>query len=201
MIVSFVIYIIADINKVMKNIYTSWNEKQFYQYINEFKVPIDKMYKEFSSGTKMKVKLICAICHNSKLLILDEATNGLDPIIRYDILNLFTKFVANKKNSILISTHITTDLEHIADEIIFINEGKIILDKDMNYLQEHYGLVKCSKEDFKKINQDDYFKNLKYKDECWVLIENKKLFANNYPKLNINIPSIEELMLLFIKGE
>ena len=116
---------IDDINKIMKRFYHTWNEDLYYNYVKEFKLPRKRPLKEFSSGMKMKIKVICAIAHKSELLILDEPTNGLDPIFRYEIIDLFAKFVSNNKNSILMTTHITSDLEHLADELILLMKEKL----------------------------------------------------------------------------
>ncbi len=192
-------YKLEDINKIMKLLYKSWDEKQFFKYIKDYKLPTDKIIKEFSSGMKMKVKLICALSHNPKLLILDEPTNGLDPVFRYDILDLLSKEVEEREVSILISTHITTDLEHIADEIIFINDGEILLNMGKKELFDKYKIAKCDKEDFTKIDKSYYTKYLKYKDDYLLLINNKDKFIKKY-NYEIRRNSLEELMLMFIKG-
>ena len=141
---------INDINKLMKNFYHNWNEKLYYDTIKKFKIPCNKPLKEFSSGMKMKIKVLCAIAHEPKLLILDEPTNGLDPIFRYEIIELFNSFVNNGENSILMTTHITSDLQHLADEVIFIDNGNIILDILKKKLDEEYGIVEILEENFKK---------------------------------------------------
>ena len=192
---------VNDINKLMKKFYHNWNEKIYYDYIKEFKIPCNKPLKEFSSGMKMKIKVICAISHEPKLLILDEPTNGLDPIFRYEIIDIFGKFVSNKENSILITTHITSDLEHLADEIIFIDDGNIILDIAKSIIDEEYGLIEISPNDFHEIKATDYIKYLKYKNEYLILTDNKNSFAKNYPKIEIRKPTLEEIMLLLVKGE
>lgn len=200
---SFFSYVlnVNDINNLMKRFYTNWNEKLYYEYITRFNIPKDKTLKEFSSGMKLKIKVICAISHEPKLLILDEPTNGLDPVFRYEILDIFRMFVSNQENSILISTHITSDLEHIADEIIFINEGKIILDIPKNDIDEKYGIISCLAKDFPKIKREDYTKYLKYKNDYKIFVTDKKLFKQKYPRKIIKTPSLEELMLMYIKGE
>ena len=113
----------TDINKMMKNIYKNWDEKLYFKYIEDFKLPKDKISKDFSSGMKMKLKIAVALSHHPKLLILDEPTAGLDPVARSEILDIFQEFIQNEENSILVSSHITSDLEHIADYITFINDG------------------------------------------------------------------------------
>lgn len=192
---------VEDINKIMKNIYKNWNEKIFYEYIEKFKLPKKQMYKEFSSGMKMKLKIITAISHNPKLLILDEPTSGLDPIARNEILDIFQDFIQNEENSILVSSHITSDLEHIADYITFISKGKIIFSKEKDELLENYGLAKCTEEEFEKLEKSDYIKYKKNKYDYEVLVENKNEFKKKYNVLVLDKPSIEDIMLIYIKGE
>ena len=131
-----------DINKIMKKIYKNWDEELFFKYLKEFNLPIDKISKEFSSGMKMKLKIAVALSHKPKLLILDEPTSGLDPVARNEILDIFQDFIENGENSILVSSHITSDLEHVADYITFINNGEIVMCKDKDELLEKYGIVK-----------------------------------------------------------
>ena len=192
---------VNDINKLMKNFYHNWNEKLYYETIKKFKIPCNKPLKEFSSGMKMKIKVLCAIAHEPKLLILDEPTNGLDPIFRYEIIELFNKFVSNGENSILMTTHITSDLEHLADEVIFIDEGKIILDIPKEIIDNEYGIIELSLEKFAKIKKEDYQKCLKYKNEYLILVNSKAEFHKKYPKLIVKKPTLEELMLILVKGE
>ena len=192
---------VNDINKLMKNFYRNWNEKLYYDTIKKFKIPCNRPLKEFSSGMKMKIKVLCAIAHEPKLLILDEPTNGLDPLFRYEIIDLFNQFVSNGENSILMTTHITSDLEHLADEVIFIDDGKIILDIPKEEIDNEYGIIEILAENFSKIKKEDYLKCLKYKNEYYLLINPKDQFQKKYPQITIRKPTLEELMLLFVKGE
>lgn len=189
-----------DINKIMKNIYKNWDEKLFFEYIEKFKLPRKQMPKEFSSGMKMKLKIATAISHKPKLLILDEPTSGLDPVARNEILDIFQEFIENGENSILVSSHITSDLEHIADYITFINEGKIVLSKERDGLLEKYGLAKCSEEEFKTINSNDYIKYQKNRYDYEVLVEDKNEFKKKYNISIVDRPSLEDIMLIYIKG-
>ena len=189
-----------DINKIMKNIYKNWDEKLFFEYIEKFKLPRKQISKEFSSGMKMKLKIATAISHKPKLLILDEPTSGLDPVARNEILDIFQEFIENGENSILVSSHITSDLEHIADYITFINEGKIVLSKERDELLEKYGLAKCSEEEFKTINSNDYIKYKKNRYDYEVLVVDKNEFKKKYNISIVDRPSLEDIMLIYIKG-
>ena len=191
----------SDINKIMKNIYKNWDEKLYFKYIEDFKLPKEKISKEYSSGMKMKLKIAVALAHHPKLLILDEPTSGLDPVARNEILDIFQEFIQDEEHGIFVSSHITSDLEHIADYITFINNGEIIFTKTRDELLENYGIVKCSEEQFKKIDKKDYIKYKKNRYEYDVLIENKYEFKKNYDICVIDRPSLEDIMLIYIKGE
>ena len=191
----------TDINKIMKNIYKNWDEKLYFKYVEDFKLPKDKISKEYSSGMKMKLKIAVALSHHPKLLILDEPTSGLDPVARSEILDIFQDFIQDENKGIFVSSHITSDLEHIADYITFINDGEIIFTKTRDELLENYGIVKCTEEDFKKIDKKDYIKYKKNRYEYDVLIENKYEFKKNYDISVIDKPSLEDIMLIYIKGE
>ena len=189
-----------DMRAIMSNLYSKWDDKLFYEYIKKFKLPKNKNMKEYSSGMKMKLKLIVALCHHPKLLILDEPTSGLDPIARYDVLDILKDFIKDGDNVILISSHITSDLENIADYIMFINEGKIILEQKKDILMMEYGIVRIDEEKIKEIDKDDYIKYLCYKDISLILTSNKKDFKRKYPQFEIERASIENIMLIYMRG-
>ena len=189
------------INKIMKKIYQNWDEKLYFKYLEDFKLPKNKISKEFSSGMKMKLKIAVALSHHPKLLILDEPTSGLDPVARSEILDIFQDFIQNEENSIFVSSHITSDLEHIADYITFINEGKIVLSKTRDELLEMYGIVKCSKSEFEKIDKNDYVKFKVNRYEYDVLVEDKSKFKRKYDFKIIDKPTLDDIMLIYIKGE
>ena len=190
-----------DINTVMKNIYKNWDSQLYFKYLNDFTLPNNKPIKTLSKGMRKKLEIVTAISHHPKLLILDEPTAGLDPIARNEVIDIFQDFIQNEECSIFISTHITTDLEHIADYITFINNGKIILSKNREELLEEYGILKCSQEEFEKIDKKDIIKYKKNKYQCDVLIENRKEFNKKYKVNTIDKITLEELMILMIKGE
>ena len=192
----------SHINSVMKEFYKNWDEDKYNKLLKQFGLPNDKLIKNFSSGMLMKLKIATAISHNPKLLILDEPTSGLDPVVRNEILNIFRKYIEeDETRSILLSSHITTDLEHISDYIIFIDNGKIILNEPTNELLENYGIIKCNKEDFAKISEDDYISYRKSKYQYEVLTSNKNKIKKKYNISAIDKPSIEDIMLFYIRGE
>ena len=189
-----------DINIIMKDIYKNWDSKIYFKYLNEFSLPINKQIKTFSKGMRKKLEIATAISHHPKLLILDEPTAGLDPIARNEVIDIFQSFIQNEECSIFLSSHITSDLEHIADYITFINDGEIILSKTREELLEDFGIAKCSKEEFEKIDKKDFIKYKKNKYEYDVLVENKKIFNRKYEISTIDKITLEELMVIMIKG-
>lgn len=190
------------INSIMKDFYNTWDKKLFEKYIKIFKLPENKMIKDFSSGMKMKLKIATAISHKPQILILDEPTSGLDPIVRNEILDIFRQFIAeDETRSILVSTHITTDLEHISDYIMFIKNGEITLNLPTSEILENYGIVKCDEKDFSKISKEDYEYYRKEKYQYEVLVKNKKMIKSKYGISTIDKAAIEDIMLFYIKGE
>ena len=191
----------VDLNKIMKNIYKNWDEKLYFKYLKDFKLPEKVRIKDFSSGMKTKVKIIVALSHHPKLLILDEPTSGLDPVARNEVLDIFQEFMENEENSILVSSHITSDLERVADYITFINEGKIVFVKEKNELLNSFGIAKCTEKEFEKIDKGDFVKFKKNKYEYDILVENKTDFEKKYNIEVIDKANIDDIMYIYIKGE
>ena len=190
------------VNSIMKSFYKNFDAKKYFAYLEEFKIPLNKLIKDFSSGMKMKLKIATAISHDPKLLILDEATSGLDPIVRKEILEIFRQFINEDSNhSILLSSHITSDLEYIADYIVFIHEGKIVFNLETAELLENYGIIKCSEEDFLKLKKEDYIRYKKEKYQVEVLVANKNAILKKYKFKVIDKPRLDEIMLFYVKGE
>ncbi len=189
-----------DINSIMKDIYKNWDSNLYFKYLTNFDLPKNKQIKTFSKGMRKKLEIATALSHHPKLLILDEPTSGLDPIARNEVIDIFQDFIQNEECSILLSSHITTDLEHIADYITFINNGEILLSKTRDELLENYCLVKCTESEFKKMDKNDFIKYRKTKYEYEVLVENKKAFNKKYDIRTIDKITLEDLMVLMIKG-
>ena len=190
------------VNSIMKEFYKTWNENKYVSLLKKFNLPTDKLIKDFSSGMKMKLKIATAISHNPKILILDEPTSGLDPVVRNEILDIFRKYIEeDETRSILLSTHITSDLEHISDYIVFIEKGKLIFNLPTNELLESFGIIKCSREEFIKLDEKDYITYKKGKYQYEILTDNKGNIRKKYNIATIDKPSIEDIMLFYIKGE
>ena len=189
------------IGRVMRDIYQSWDGRTFMALLKKFSLPAGKPIKQFSKGMKMKLAIAVALSHNSKLLILDEATSGLDPVVRDDILDMLLDFVQDESHSILVSSHITSDLEKIADYIVFLHEGRVVFSKPKDELTEQYGIIKCGSAQFDALDKSEIIAYRKMDYEWQVLVADRNKMQKQYPKAMIVPASIDEIMLLYVKGE
>jgi len=189
------------LNKIFKNIYSEWDEAEYFTLLEKLSLPVDKKVKEFSKGMKMKLSIAVALSHHSELLILDEATSGLDPIIRDEILDMFLDFVQDENRSILVSSHITSDLEKVADYIVFIHNGKVVFNKTKDELMYKYGIMKCRTAQFETIDKQDIIVYLKKDYEWDILVADRDLAQKKYPKVIIDPANVDDIMLLYVKGE
>lgn len=144
-----------DINQVLKSIFQRWNEQQFFDYLNRFEVPSNKKLKEFSRGMKMKISIAAAVSHDAKLLLLDEPTSTLDPVVRDEMLDIFYDFISDEQHSIIISSHIVSDLEKVCDYIAFMHKGKMILCEEKDRLLQECRLAQMSEAEFSAIDKDE----------------------------------------------
>ena len=187
---------IKDINLIMKNIYKQWDSQLFFNYIDKMQLPEKKLLKEYSKGMKTKLSIAVALSHKATLLILDEATSGLDPIIRDEILDIFLDFIQNDDCSVLISSHITSDLEKIADYITFIQEGEIVLSEPKDELLFQYGKLQLSKEEMTSLNPKDMIGSRVNTYGCEVLMKREGCpFEDQMER-----PTLEEIMLFITRG-
>lgn len=188
-----------DIDLILKNTYKHWDSQLFYQYCTDWMLPVNQAMKQLSKGMKMKVSIAAALAHHPKLLILDEATSGLDPISRNDILDIFLDFIQDEDHSIFFSSHITSDLEKIADRIIFIHKGKILFEKDKDELKDNYGVLKTQNE---AILKDAHkLRQMRHTFGCEYLIDNRQKIHQTYPEAVCDPISIDDLMVFYVKGD
>lgn len=190
-----------DINNSMKDIYKNWDSKLYFSYLKEFDLSDNKSLKSMSKGMRKKLEIATALAHKPKLLILDEPTSGLDPVIRNEVLDIFQKFIEDEEHGVLLSTHITSDLEHIADEIIFIDKGKKVLQKSRDEIIDNYGILKCDIDYFSNIDKKDIITYKKTKYAYEILVDDKEKTSKKYPSCVIDKITLEDLMVLVIKGE
>ncbi|MCL2200025.1 MAG: ABC transporter ATP-binding protein [Defluviitaleaceae bacterium] len=191
----------SKISSAMRHIYPKWDSALFNKYLHKFKLPKNQKVKAFSRGMTMKLGVAAALSHSPRLLILDEATSGLDPIFREEILDVFLDFVQNENNSILLSSHITSDLEKVADYIAFIHEGRIIFSESKDNLIYNYGVMRCKSAQLTEIDKKDILAYRKHDYQIDVLVSDKQAAEKKYRDIVIDNISIEEIMLMLVKGE
>lgn len=186
-----------EINSIMKNIYANWKEEAFFGYLERFSLPKKKRCGSFSRGMRMKLQIAVALSHEAELLIMDEPTSGLDPIVRNEILQIFQEFVLEENHTILLSSHITGDLERIADMVVFIDRGRIILQGDKNEILENHGLIKCRKEDLTKIDKEDIVSCRKSDFSTEVLVADRNKCRKKYGEMVMEQTTLEEIMIFY----
>ncbi len=190
----------SDIEKILSGVYQSWDGNLYRQYLQKFKIPEKKQIGSFSKGMKMKLSIICAMAHKPKLLILDEASTGLDPVVRDEMLDLFLEFIQDEECSIFFSSHITSDIQKIADYVILIHQGKIIFEEQKDDLIYNYGIMKCGKEKFASISPDDYIIHRVTNVSVECLVRDREAIKNKYKNIVVDNATLEDIMLLYIKG-
>lgn len=189
------------LEKVLSDIYEHWDSVLFFSYLERFHIPTNKKIKTFSRGMTMKLSISVALSHKARLLILDEATAGLDPVVREEMLDVFLEFVEDENNSILISSHISTDLEKISDYIVFIDNGEIILIEKKDTLVYEYGIARMRQSDFEKLDKSEYIAVRKRGLQFEALIENKSKFSRAHPNVVTDNATIDEILPLLTKEE
>lgn len=185
------------VNKMMKSTYQRWNEVVFFEYIHRFDLPLKRQFKDFSRGMKMKLAIAVALSHDPKLLILDEATSGLDPIVRDEILEIFYDFTRDPEHSILISSHILSDLEKLCDYIAFIHKGKLLFCEGKDELLDQYGIIRCSKRQFEDL-PSEAVKGKRVNDYGVECLVERNLVSSAF---DIEKVSIEDIILYMVKGD
>ncbi len=187
--------------QVMEGIYTQWDNALFQKYLEDFHLPVNQKIKNYSRGMAMKLAIAVALSHHPQLLILDEATSGLDPIMRDEMLDVFLEFVQEESHSILLSSHITSDLEKVADYITFIHNGKLIMTVSKNDLVYNYAVMRCRESQFLALESSDIIVYRKRDFQIDVLVANGKEAQRKYKGTVVDHVSVEEIMLLLVKGE
>lgn len=191
-------FTINEIKKIMSATYpATFNESDFDQKCNQLKLPVDKKVKNFSTGMQAKLKLLLALSHEADFLLLDEPTSGLDVIVRKEILGILQDYMDQKNNrSVLISSHISSDLEQLCDLIILIDDGKIILQEETDKLLNSYGILKVSTEQYPSLEKDFILTTKKRNYGYACLTNERRFYQENYPNLAIEKGSIDEVLQL-----
>ncbi len=190
----------AKVGKIARAAYSQWDNHLYQDYLKRFQLSLDKEFKQMSKGMKVKLCIAVALSHNPKLLILDEATSGLDPVMRDDILDVFLEFVQDENHSIMMSSHITTDLEKVADYITFIHQGKVIFNKKKDDLRYHYGIVRCGAATFDQIDKQEILAYRKEDYQWNVLVADKEKAKKKYKNAVVDDATIDDILLLYVKG-
>ena len=164
-------------------------------------MPGDKKIRDFSKGMKVKLAFAVALSHNAELLILDEATSGLDPIIRDDVLDMLIDFVQDESHSVLVSSHITSDLEKVADYITFLHRGKLIFSHEKDELIDNFGIVSCKAAVFDAMDKSQIIAYRREDYQYKVLVRDRRAVAKRNPDAVVGPATIEEIMLFYVKGE
>lgn len=191
----------SKVGKISAAAYRQWDEALYRDYLDRFCLPADKEIKALSKGMKMKLCIAAALSHRPKLLILDEATSGLDPVMREDILDVFLEFVQDENHSIMMSSHITTDLEKVADYITFIHQGRAMFTKSKDELRYNYGIIRCGSAFFERMDKEDVLTFRKEEYQWNVLVADKEAARRRYKDAVIDNASIDDILLLYVKGE
>lgn len=194
-------YTPAFIGKFLSKIYRNWDMGTYKAYLERFHISPNKKLKELSKGMKMKLEFAAAFSHAPQILVLDEATSGLDPVFRDELLELLREFTEAEDHTVLLSTHITSDLDKIADYIGFIHEGELQFVKTYEEIREQYGIIRCGREIFESLCREDIVAYKKEPYEYKVLVENRAAIQSVFRELVIEKASVEDLMLFLVKGE
>lgn len=192
---------VKDITAIMKGMYREFEEEEFIRKCEYFKLPLNKKVKEFSTGMKRKLQVLAAISHKAELLILDEPTAGLDVVARDEVLNMLREYMETDGRAILISSHISSDLENFCDDIYMIDDGKIVLHEETDILTGEYGLLKVSEEQYEKLDKEYILRHKKEDFGYSCLTDQKQFYQENYPDIVVEKGSIDELIMMMIRGE
>lgn len=195
------IFTANEISIIMSGLYANWNEEKYFEYLDRFGLPRKKKCGKFSKGMKMKLQIAAALSHGAKLLIMDEATTGLDPIVRNEILDIFREYIQDEDNSILMSSHITSDLEKIADCVTFIDRGKILISGYKDDILETHGVIKCTRKDCESIDISCVVSTRLNDFGAEVMVSDRQTANQKYPSLTIDSTTLEEIMLFYVNKD
>ena len=192
---------VEDVKHILSKMYPAFEQNLFEKQCGSLKLPTNKKIKEFSTGMKAKLRVLTAITHKAELLILDEPTAGLDVEARNEILDLLREYVAeNEKRTILISSHIATDLESLCDDIYLIHDGKLILHEDTDVILAQYGVLKVNEEQYATLDQRAILKVQKENYGYACFTNDRQFYQENYPQIAVENGGIDELILMMTGG-
>ncbi|MCI8406807.1 MAG: ABC transporter ATP-binding protein [Oscillospiraceae bacterium] len=189
-----------DLSPILGNIYPHWDTALYEEYLRRFSLPRDKRIEKYSRGMKMKLGMAAALSHHPRLLLLDEATGGLDPVMRNELLDLLLEFIQDEGHSVLFSTHITSDLERVADYITYIRQGRILLSESKDALLERHGLIQCSRAQLSQLEPGEILGKRESAFGCQILTGDRSAAARKHPDMTIDPVSLEDLMVFCGQG-
>ena len=194
-------FTIKDVIAVLKAAYPKFDEKKFIEKCNQYKLPMKKKLKEFSTGMKAKLKVLSAMSYEARLLILDEPTSGLDSITRSEILDEIRDYMNVEGRAVIISSHISTDLENLCDDLYFINNGKVVFHEDTDAILSQYALLKVSNEQYEKLDKSYILYTMKETFGYNLLTNQRQFYIDNYPDIAVEKGNIDEVVMMMVKGE
>ena len=192
---------IQDLIPMLRNMYPHFQEEEFLRGCNGQKLPLNKKIREFSTGMKRRLQVLAAITHGAKLLLLDEPTAGLDVIARDELLDMLRTYMEQDGRAILVSSHISSDLEGLCDDIYMIDNGKIVLYEETDVLLDTYGVLKVTKEQYEKLDHTHILRHKKEEFGYSCLTDQRQFYQENYPEIAIEKGTIDELIMMMIRGE
>lgn len=192
---------IKDLVPVLKNLYKRFDREFFLKKCEEASLPADKKIKDFSTGMKRKLQIIAALSHNAKLLILDEPTAGMDVVARDELLDLLREYMVEEGRAVLISSHISGDLEKICDDIYMIDKGRVTLHEETDVLLDEYGVLKVTQEQYQELEKKYVLRSRKERYGYSCLTKEKQFYMENYPGIVIEKGTVDEIIKMMSKGE
>ena len=190
-----------DINMIFGDIFENWSSETYFDYLDRFALPRKKKFSKFSKGMKMKLQIASALSHGAKVLIMDEATTGLDPVVRNEILDIFMEYLQDENNSILMSSHITSDLEKIADSVTFIDKGRLLLTGYKDDILDSHAILKCTKSDYSAIDKADFISARLTDFGADVMVADRYAAEKKYSGLTVDKTTLEEIMLYYVSRD
>lgn len=192
------IFTAAEMGRIFKGLYPLWNDAVYQEKLERFQLPQKKKIGQFSKGMKMKLQIACALSHGAELLIMDEATTGLDPVVRSEILDMFLEYLQDEGHSILMSSHITSDLEKIADSVTFIDRGKILLSGYKDDVLASHGIIKCTKADYRELDPADLVSTRLTDFGVEAMVSDRAAAACKYSGMVIDPAALDEIMVYYV---